>query len=304
MLTKDFRLLRWRELFNFSQIIFGFRLMVLFFGRLFLGDDVFCRVGIAETMLVLWDDCLIEIFRGVHIKKSSIPIICNSTTIGYLWNQIPDSIPRRSLDYGWLIACNWTLSLLDLFSIFHIKLQDLICSVPIWVIEVVDDIPSQSFKPLSFDDERVVPAQAVKNSSIRSPVCWIGACVELFGHVGIQTEHICFHSLRWLSCDLDASLKNRDGEFGMRVGGEPQSEFVVNVVFVHLECLQHLLKIFQKSKRKMAVCQIKPRTVLCAFIDFVLSLFGLALTEGNWNQLNSLYLWECFKLGIWIHTRW
>lgn len=129
----------------------------------------------------------------------------------------------------------------------------------------------------------MVPAQAVENSSIRSPVCWIGAGVELFGHVGIETKHISFHSLRRLSCDLDASLKNRDGELGMGVGGEPQSEFIVNIVLVHLECLQHLFKIFQKSKRKMTVSQIKPRTVLCAFIDFVLSLFGLALTERNWD---------------------
>jgi hypothetical protein len=95
---------------------------------------------------------LIEIFSGIHIKKSSIPIVSNSSTIGYLWNQVSDSIPRRSLYYSWLITCYWALGLLYLFGILHIELQDFVCSVPIWVIEIVYDIPSQSFEPLSFDD--------------------------------------------------------------------------------------------------------------------------------------------------------
>ena len=94
------------ELFDFSHVIFGLAFVVLFFWRLLLGNDVFRRVGISKPVFFFGDNKLVEVLHGIHIEKSSVPLVSNSATVCDLGYQISDSLPWGLLDNLRLFAHN------------------------------------------------------------------------------------------------------------------------------------------------------------------------------------------------------
>lgn len=184
MLTENLRFFCWRKFLNFSQIIFILRLMSFLFWRLFFWDNILRRVGITKSMLFFWNNCLVEIFISINFEKSTIPIISYSTTISHFSNQISHSIPRRHSLYNRLFSSHRALSLFDLLGLFNIYLQYLISSIPVRIIEVIYNIPTKSFKSFSFNNKRMIPTQAVKHSSVSSPI-WSTSLMHLFWHIWI-----------------------------------------------------------------------------------------------------------------------
>lgn len=174
MLSKYVRLLSGRPLLYFLTVILGFSFVVSLFRWLLVWNHILVAVRVAKTMLLFSDYLLIEIFIRIHIQKSSIPFVSYSTTVSHLRYQISHRIPRRHFQYCRLIS-NVCRRNFYLFSFVNIELQNLIGSLPIRIIEIIDDIPAQSFKSFSLNDNRMIPTQTEKNSSIRYSILWFNS---------------------------------------------------------------------------------------------------------------------------------
>ncbi len=167
VLSKYIRFLYWWELFNFTHVIFWFSFVIFLLLRLFLRNYVLRRVWITKTMLFLCYHGLWEILHSIDIQKSSIPFISNSTTICNFRNQISDSFPRWSFDNSWLLTHYSSLSKFNLLSVININLKNVVGSIPIAIIEIVNNIPAKCLETFSLNDQGMIPTQTVHNSLVK-----------------------------------------------------------------------------------------------------------------------------------------
>lgn len=65
-------------------------------------------------MLLFQNGLIIEVFIGIYLKQSSVPVISNSASIGDIRNQIFDGIPSNGrlllgllLSGIWILPQNW-----------------------------------------------------------------------------------------------------------------------------------------------------------------------------------------------------
>jgi len=142
VLPKYIGFLYWGKLLNFFAIIFWLSLMIFLFLGLFLRNYIFGWVWISKSMFLFRYDCLVKILHSVHVQESSIPLVSNSTTVSHLRNQVSYSIPWRSFYDNRLFPHNRGLATLHLLCLIYIKLKNFISSVPITIIEVINNVPS------------------------------------------------------------------------------------------------------------------------------------------------------------------
>lgn len=96
----------------------------------------------------------------------------------------------------------------ELLGVCDVDLENVVGSVPVAVVEVVNDVPSERFEALSLNYQCVVPAKTVHNAFVKHFLLHIHLfALNLFiWQVRVKPHHIRLQSFRRLGSYLQTSL--------------------------------------------------------------------------------------------------
>ena len=162
------------------------------------------RVAVVELFCASWspplkgDEIIIEDFLGIDLDQASIAIICNSTTIVGLGNQILNGLPRDGLLFVILLICNAIL------QASHVNCKQIFADRIVGVVEVIGDVPSEGLELLTLDQDSMEPTKTIYCLSEFSLLVNV---LEGGADIIEEPQHVRFYALRWLLSDLERSLK-------------------------------------------------------------------------------------------------
>jgi len=112
---------------------------------------------------------------SIYVKKASVPIISDSASVGNFGNQKTNSIPgwfflgRKVISCASATLCSWgpgahaclswVESLINGSGIINVHLKYVVSSLPVRVIEIINDIPAKVLKAFSLNNDSMEPCK-------------------------------------------------------------------------------------------------------------------------------------------------
>lgn len=171
------------------------------------------RVDICHLVSSFWppsfwpDESIVEDFVSIYIYKLSVSVICDSSSVIALSNQILDSCPLDWLLLVVVLICWLTINLSS-----HIVCENVLTYLEVRVIEGICDVPAEGLELLSLDKDSVEPDKSENSFSEFLAFLNLG---EL-SLVSVNSKHVSLDSFRWFHCNFLRSLEKRDREVRMR----------------------------------------------------------------------------------------
>lgn len=195
-----------QEVVRLQDLLDLWALVVCFIRRVLVVDFL----GADRLPLLDCDEHFVEDFLSVNLDESAIAVVSDTTSVVALSDDVLDCLPWNlgSLRVGIRVYSTFTFS-------SEITSNGIFANLVIAVVERVADIPTESLKLFTFNENSVEPAQTKHRLSEISGSVALGKRLAL---VAVEARHVSLDTTRWLLSDLKRSLKQRNGEVGVGRG--------------------------------------------------------------------------------------
>lgn len=141
--------------------------------------NVVVFLGADGSPLFKGNKAIFEDFLGVDLNETTITIVCDTTTVVTLGDQVLDGLP-------------WDLALLvvnigHISDSAHVVGDGVLANLVIRVIERVTNIPTEGLELLTFSEHSVEPGET--EDSLSKVSVFVNEC-EALALVRVKTQHV------------------------------------------------------------------------------------------------------------------